>query len=261
MLEKGHTPLFYISPGFFFNNPDDEWFKLNIKLMTTASGKSITTIINFANYCFIDNVYIPPMLIFLMIWKLSDETIKKIREEVKKGKEKMEVAIELGINRRTVYKYTRDMPRRKKYSPEVKEKIREMVKEVGVKAIVARELDVPESAVYRVTKDINPGKWTIGIKSLQLLKEITENGCALLENSSSPNYHILKKHFPMIQKVHFKGKTIIFLPYAKDKAVRAFLENMRWKVVSYHELKRLTRLFDAELEPSEKRKFLSKNEE
>lgn len=41
MLEKGHKPLFYISPGFFFDSPEDEWFKLNIKLMELAAEKSL----------------------------------------------------------------------------------------------------------------------------------------------------------------------------------------------------------------------------
>jgi hypothetical protein len=33
ILDKGHNPLFYTSPGFFFNSPEDDWFTINIKLM------------------------------------------------------------------------------------------------------------------------------------------------------------------------------------------------------------------------------------
>lgn len=39
-LDSGHNPLFYTSPGFFFNSPKDEWFKLNIKLMEETIKQS-----------------------------------------------------------------------------------------------------------------------------------------------------------------------------------------------------------------------------
>jgi len=32
-LKGGHNPLFYVSPGFFFDKVGDDWFKLNIHLM------------------------------------------------------------------------------------------------------------------------------------------------------------------------------------------------------------------------------------
>ncbi len=197
--------------------------------------------------------------------KLSNELVEEIRGEVKKGKKKLQVARELGISRATVEKYTKDMPRRKKYSPEEKEKIRKMVKAVGVKAIVARELGIPERTVVGITRDIKfkPGKCTIGGKSLQLLKELMEKGFAPLEkeNHSAPNYRILRKHFPMIQKVRIKGKSIAFLPDKKEEAVRFFLQNMRYRVMSYQKLKLITKLFGVNLSTGEKRKYLGRAEQ
>jgi hypothetical protein len=128
-------------------------------------------------------------------------------------------------------------------SDECIEKIRKMVKEVGVKSIVARELEIPRETVKKYTKDIKlkPGKHTIGGKTLQILEKIMSQGYALLEKQSIQNYRILKKHFPVIQKVHTKGKTIAYLPSRKEEAVQFFLQNLRYMVMSYHELKPITR--------------------
>lgn len=194
---------------------------------------------------------------------LSKEVIEKIRQEVGDGKAKLQVARELGISRTTVEKYTRDMPRRKNYSPEEKEEIRELVKAVGVKILVSREFDIPEGTVRRITKDVKfkPGNSTIGGKPLQLLKELMEKGYVLLENNLTYHYRILKRHFPMIQKVNAKGKSIAFLHDKKEEALRFFLQNMRYRVMSYHELKPITRLFGVNLSTGEKQKFLGRSEQ
>jgi len=65
-------------------------------------------------------LFIPFKPIFLMTQKLSEEFIRKIRKEVRKGKTKKEVAKELGLHYETVKKYTRDLPNRKIYSFEEK---------------------------------------------------------------------------------------------------------------------------------------------
>lgn len=151
---------------------------------------------------------------------IPQETIDKVRNEILNGKSKLQTAREFGLHYETVKKYTRDIQNGKIYSPEEEKKIREMVKEIGVKTIVARELGVPYAAVKIITQDIKlkPGNRTIGGKTLQLLEEIMNKGYALLENRSITNYRILKKHFPVIQKVHIKGKTIVFLPDRKEEA-------------------------------------------
>jgi len=135
-----------------------------------------------------------------------------------------------------------------------------MVKEIGVKSIVARELGIPYNTVLQMTQDIKfgPGNTTIGGKTLRLLKEIMNKGYALLESNISPNFRILEKHFPVIQKVHEKGKTIAFLPDKKEEAVKVLLQNMRYRVMSYQELKGITKLFGVELSYNEKQKFLGK---
>ncbi len=191
---------------------------------------------------------------------LAKEVIEKIRQKVGDGKPKLQIARELGISRWAVEKYARDMLRRKTYSFEEKERIREMVKAVGVKVLVSRELDIPEGTVRRITKDMKfkPRNSTIGGKPLYLLKELMEKGYVLLENHLTYHYRILKRHFPMIQKVNAKGKSIAFLPDKKEEALRFFLQNMRYRVTSYHKLKLITRLFGVNLSTGEKQKLLSR---
>ena len=105
-----------------------------------------------------------------------------------------------------------------------------------------------------------PGNSTIGGKPLYLLKELMGKGYVLLENHLTYHYRILKRHFPMIHKVNAKGKSIAFMPDKKEEALRFFLQNMRYRVMSYHELKPITRLFGVELSSGEKQKFLNRLE-
>ncbi len=55
------------------------------------------------------------------------------------------------------------------------------------------------------------------------------------------------------------GKNIFFLEDKKDIAARFFLENVKRKVISYHELKQITKVFDTNLSKKEKDVFLGKN--
>lgn len=192
--------------------------------------------------------------------KLSKELIGEIRERVRDGKLKVEVSREMDIPYWKVRKHTKDIPTKKIFIHEEKEKIREMVRETGVKSFVAQELGIPLITVCKITKDIKfrPGNRTIGTHTFRLLNEILEKGYTLLVDGGSIRYRTLKKHFPLIQKVHAKNTSIAFLPNKKEEAARYFLQNMRHKVISYHELKGITRLFGINLDSGEKRRILGK---
>jgi len=192
--------------------------------------------------------------------KLSLDIIEKIRREVRQGKPKVRVAYDLGINRSTVQDHTRDLPSKMFLSDEQKERMREMVKETGSKIGTARALSIPYNTVRRITQDIPVEKdgYMLGRKNLLFLKELMEKGYVFLSGQASVRYRLLKKYFPMIQRVRFKNTSIAFLPDKKEEAVRAFLENMHWKIIGYHELRRLTRLFGVNLDGGEKRRIIGK---
>ena len=176
------------------------------------------------------------------------------------GKPKARVAYNLGINRSTVQDHTRDLPSKMFFSDEQKEMMREMVKETGSKIGTARALSIPYNIVRRITQDIPVEKngYMLGRKNLLFLKDLLEKGYVLLSGQASVRYRLLKTYFPLIQRVRFKNTSIAFLPDKKEEAVKAFLENMHWKVIGYHELRRLTRLFDVNLDSSVKQKVIGK---
>lgn len=84
--------------------------------------------------------------------------INFIRDEVKNGKTKKEVANELGISYFKVRKYTRDIHRSLRIPVELEQQIREEVKKGKMKKQVAQELGVCAKTVSRYTKDIKINK-------------------------------------------------------------------------------------------------------
>ena len=83
-----------------------------------------------------------------------------------------------------------------------------------------------------------------------MLKDILENGYAFSSDTSSVN-HTLKKHFPSIQRAEADGRSIYFLEDKADKATNAFLRSKRKKIMSYQELKGITKLFGVDLSREE----------
>lgn len=55
------------------------------------------------------------------------------------------------------------------------------------------------------------------------------------------------------------GKNLFFLEDKKDVAAQGFLDNVKRRIISYHELKQITRVFDTNLSKKEKDVFLGKN--
>lgn len=150
-----------------------------------------------------------------------------------------------------------------KISPELKEKIRKEVKKGKSKYQVAKELDIRKDTVYRITRDLPscPCGWP-GIRgeTLKLLQEILNKGYAVYScYNTKQKYMVLKKYFPGICKVKMYGKNIFFLEDKKDVAARVFLDNIKRRIISYHEIKQITCVFDTTLSKKEKDVFLSKN--
>ena len=191
---------------------------------------------------------------------LPKDTVDKIREEVRKGRSRYNVAAQFGVTPKTVYNYTDDLPK-KHLSPAKKAWIKRKAKEGKSKYQISKELDVPYSTVWRMLKDFpsyRPGWPGIRGKALEMLQELLEKGYVLLDVEKSQGYRVLKKNLPVIQKVRANGKPVAFLPYKKEDATRAFLQSIDKKVMSYHELKSITKLFDVELPRDEKKGFIGR---
>ena len=191
---------------------------------------------------------------------LSKDTVEKIRKEVKKGRPRYKVATKFGVTPKTVYNYTDGLPK-KHLSPAKKAWIKRKAKEGKSKYQISKELDVSYSTVWRIAKDFpsyRPGWPGIRGKPLEMLQEFLEKGYVLLDGEKSQAYRVLKKNLPVIQKVRANGKPIAFLPYKKEDATRALLQSIDKKVMSYQELRSITKLFDVELPRDEKKGFIGK---
>jgi len=150
-----------------------------------------------------------------------------------------------------------------KISQEIIEKIRNEVKKGKSKYQVAKELDLRKETVYRVAKDLpsKPCGWP-GIRgeTLELLQEILNKGFAVYScYNTKQKYIVLKKYFPSICKVKMYGKNIFYLKDKKDVAARVFLDNVKRRIIRYHELKHITNVFATNLSTSEKDVLLGKN--
>ena len=191
--------------------------------------------------------------------QLTFDIINQIRDEVKSGKSKKQVSRKTGISYRIVKNITKDIRRRRCYTPEDIKRIRELVRKTNNKAEVAHRLGIPYDIVLKNTLDIKVKNKTFGEKTWNLLKEIMEKGYVYLNNGKTTKIYMLRKHFPSIQMARVKGKSIAFLPDRKEEAMRAMLQKFDKKVWSYYEVKQVTKLFDADLKREEKQKLVEKD--
>jgi len=197
--------------------------------------------------------------------KIPQEVIGKVRAEVKKGRSRYKVAAEFGIDPKTVYRHTDDLPKKwerggKRYSclsPAKKAWIKRRAEQGKSRYQISKELDVSYSTVRRIAKDFPDGRSGIRGKTLEMLQELLERGYFLLPTSYC--YHALKTYFPSIQMIRFKNRSICFLEDKKDEALNAFLKNKATKVINYQELKVMTKLFDVDLDKDRKRELIGRS--
>jgi len=147
--------------------------------------------------------------------KLPNIIIKRIREEVKKGKSKFQIALELNIAPSTVCNYSKDIPYKRRYN----------------------------SSIRGATLD--------------LLKQLHNEGY-IISKGMSNNIFTLKKHFPSLNLVRVKSQYICFLNGREKDAVKAFLEKNSSKVISFHKLAPICKVFGIALSTEDKAKLLGK---
>jgi hypothetical protein len=138
---------------------------------------------------------------------LSEERINKIRNCVKRYNSKIDVANKLGISYDTVLFYTKDIK------------------------LKSRKKDVDYLGIYG--------------KSLDLLKELLENGYAFSSKKYNTTHYVkLKRYFPQIRRTRMYGKMIYYLDDKSKLAAEALLEITNKKVMSCHELKQVFKVFN-----------------
>jgi hypothetical protein len=151
----------------------------------------------------------------------------------------------------------------KKISKEIIEKIREEIMDGKSKSKTALEYGVNPKTVYRLTQDLPGGQygWSgIRGKTLMMLQEILQNGYILSSKmQAGDKYYILKKYFPNIIRINMCNKSILFLDDKASIAAKAFISNIGKKIMSFQELKQITKVFGIELTGEEKHQIVGKN--
>ncbi len=146
---------------------------------------------------------------------LPVDLIKKIRYYVIKYNSKIDAANKLGLSYDTLLYYTKDI------------------------RLKSRKKDTDNLGIYG--------------KSLDLLKELMKNGYAFSSKKYKTTHYVkLKKYFPNIRRAKIHGKMIYYLDDKSKIAANAFLEASNKKVMSYQELKQITKVFDTKLSKEEK---------
>lgn len=150
----------------------------------------------------------------------------------------------------------------KHLSKETWDKIRKEIKKGKSKYQIATEYGIHPNTVYRRTQDLpNVQFGWPGIRgnTLKLLQELLQHGYVLSgKQSTDGKYRSLKKYFPNICKTHMYNKTILYLDDKASVAARAFLSKTNKKVMSFQELKQITKTFGIELSTEDKYKFTGK---
>jgi len=127
---------------------------------------------------------------------------------------------------------------------------------------VAKELGITRKTVYYHTRDIpskNPGRTEIRCKTLELLKELLQEGHVNCRSQCSQNFHTLQKHFPVIKRAQVAHKAVYYLEDKNKEVLTALLEGKRSKVINYQDLASISKMFHLQLRKNEKYTLLDKN--
>jgi len=148
-------------------------------------------------------------------------------------------------------------------SPAKRGWIRRKVKTGRTKFQIAKELHVASATVYYWTKDVpsNHCGWPgIRGKTLDLLQELLTNGYAFSsDNHFQSRYMTLRKYFPTIHRINIYKKNILYLEGKENEAAQAFIDKVHNKrIISFQELKQITKVFGTELNRKEKEAFILK---
>ena len=147
----------------------------------------------------------------------------------------------------------------RKLSKETIELIRKEVMSGKSKYQVAKEMGICDSVVYRHTKDISRPKNVgpcIKKEQFELFKQLLEDGYVYTDKNRI-RLRCLQKHFPMIKRANYKGRSLYFLEDYSKTVLNAMIKQKESRVISYHDLSNMSRIFDVKLSSKEKNKIFS----
>jgi len=146
-----------------------------------------------------------------------------------------------------------------KLTKEMVQKIREEILKGKSKYKVAKEMGLSEFVVYSHTSDlpsINLREPCIKGKSLALLQRLMEEGYVHSNINTQYTLRKLRKYLPMIQRTQVEGKAIYYLSDKNKVALQAMMKTKHSKIISYQELKSISKVFGVNLDTVEKQRIV-----
>lgn len=146
----------------------------------------------------------------------------------------------------------------KRLSKELIQKIREKVLQGKTKYCVAKEMGLNESVVRNHTRDLpslKHGEPNIKGKAVDLLKQLLEVGYVHSTNENYQALQRLRRILPMIQLTRIDYKRVYYLNDKNKIALQAIIRLNKSRVISYQELKNVSKVFGVNLSREEKHDY------
>ncbi len=147
----------------------------------------------------------------------------------------------------------------KPLSKETIQEIREEILKGKSKYKVAKEMGLSEFVVYSHTSDlpsVNLREPCIKGKSLELLQRLMEEGYVHSNIDTYNTLRRLRRYLPMIQRTQVEGKAIYYLSDKNKIALQAMMKTKHSKIISYQELKSISKVFGVNLDTVEKQRIV-----
>lgn len=183
--------------------------------------------------------------------RIPEDVRKNVRELVASGKTKSEASAITGVKYFTVKYLTLDLPNKKQsIDKETEDKARNMVKSGATRSQVSKHLNISYPIVLKMCRDLPSSpkaKISLSNKSMEMLKELVEQGYALPDNReyTAMNHSMLRSFFS-IRTVEINGRKLCFLENRSEDALRHYLDRFGNRVNSYNKYKKLVGVFGIE---------------
>jgi len=124
-------------------------------------------------------------------------------------------------------------------------------------------MGINELVVYSHTSDlpsVKLGEPCIRGKSLDLLKQLLDVGYVPSNDETYCNLRRLKRNLLMILRTQIDGHSIYYLSDKNKNALQAMITQKKSRILSYQELKSITKVFGVDLSNDEKQRYVRPRE-
>lgn len=146
----------------------------------------------------------------------------------------------------------------KPLSKEIIQQIRKEVLQGKTKYRVAKRMELNESVVRSHTRDLpslKRGEPYIKGKAVDLLKQLLEVGYVHSTTEKYLTLQRLRRILPMIQQTRIDYKRVYYLSDKNKIALQAMITRNKSRIISYQELKSISKVFGVNLSRQEKHDY------